>query len=370
MNARVPATSSGTAIHHDPVSRSPNALMPRPRKIAICTSAISTVTTTRAPTTDPAETGESWSRRSSLLLRHPWRVAAAPNAALIATAQPSRPGRHELDGLQRLVLDPLAGERVARRLPGRVLVGAVDEGVQGALGDRRLHLVGLRVVRDQRVALHLDRRVGVALADLAQRAVEVVGWVTSKVSSKACLAPGREPVDEGDVADLDDRRSWAVLVVEHAAEQHQEHQREDEREEQRHPVAQEALDDGQRDRHEGRLRCCSCAVLPPGEVRGTRPRGWPPCTAARSARSRSASRVSTAAGCRVVSTSAPPSSSTRRRRRGWRSASSSVELAAARPLIRIGASSPRTSAAGVSSCRIRPWSMIATRSHSASASSM
>ena len=40
----------------------------------------------------PVETGESWSRRSSLLSRQPWSVAAAPKAALIATAQPSSPG--------------------------------------------------------------------------------------------------------------------------------------------------------------------------------------------------------------------------------------------------------------------------------------
>ena len=39
-------------------------------------------------------------------------------------------------------------------------------------------------------------------------------------------------------------------------------------------------------------------------------------------------------------------------------------------VIRVGASRPRISAAGVSSRRIRPWSMIATRSHSTSASSM
>jgi hypothetical protein len=54
------------------------------------------------------------------------------------------------------------------------------------------------------------------------------------------------------VPDLDDGDLRAVLVVEDAAEQHQEHQREDHREEHRHLVAQEALDDGQRDRPEGR----------------------------------------------------------------------------------------------------------------------
>ena len=60
-------------------------------------------------------------------------------------------------------------------VPGRGLVGAVDEGVQRALGDRRLDLVGLRVVRDEGVAAHLHRDVGVALADLGDGGVEVVG---------------------------------------------------------------------------------------------------------------------------------------------------------------------------------------------------
>ena len=47
---------------------------------------------TRAATTVRVDTGASGSRRSSLLCRQPCSVAAAPNAALIAIAQPSRPG--------------------------------------------------------------------------------------------------------------------------------------------------------------------------------------------------------------------------------------------------------------------------------------
>ena len=92
MKHRVPTTSSGIAIHHDPVSTSPNAPTPRPRKIAICTNAIATATVIRAPTTVRVETGASWRRRSSFDCRQPCSVAAAPNAALIATAQPSSPG--------------------------------------------------------------------------------------------------------------------------------------------------------------------------------------------------------------------------------------------------------------------------------------
>ena len=76
-------------------------------------------------------------------------MAAAPKLALIATAQPSNPG------VKNWIVDsessstrwasnayfggwPLCGD-----------VGAVDEGAQGALGDRRLDLFGLGVVRDQ-----------------------------------------------------------------------------------------------------------------------------------------------------------------------------------------------------------------------------
>ena len=92
MKQSVPTTSSGIDAHQAPVSRSPNAAAPRPRKIAIWVSAIATVTVTRAPTTVRVETGASWSRRSSLLCRQPCRVAAAPKLALIAIAQPSRPG--------------------------------------------------------------------------------------------------------------------------------------------------------------------------------------------------------------------------------------------------------------------------------------
>ena len=92
MKQSVPTTSSGMLIHHDPVSVSPNAAAPSPMKIASWTSAIPTVTETRAPTTVRVETGASWSRRISLDCRQPWSVAAAPKAALIAIAQPSRPG--------------------------------------------------------------------------------------------------------------------------------------------------------------------------------------------------------------------------------------------------------------------------------------
>jgi hypothetical protein len=55
-------------------------------------SAIATVTPILAATTERVEIGAGRSRRSSLVRRHPTRVAAAPNVALVAIAQPSSPG--------------------------------------------------------------------------------------------------------------------------------------------------------------------------------------------------------------------------------------------------------------------------------------
>ena len=92
MKQSVPTISSGMDASQAPVSFSPKNAAPRPRKIAIWVSAMPTVTATRAPTSVLVGTGESCSRRSSLELRQPFRVAAAPKLALIATAQPSRPG--------------------------------------------------------------------------------------------------------------------------------------------------------------------------------------------------------------------------------------------------------------------------------------
>ncbi len=92
MNDSVPTTSSGTDAHHAPDSCRPKAAAPRPRKMVICTSATPTVTTTRAATTAAVGAGESCSRRNSWVCRQPCSVAAAPIAALIATAHPSRPG--------------------------------------------------------------------------------------------------------------------------------------------------------------------------------------------------------------------------------------------------------------------------------------
>ena len=197
MKHSVPTTSSGTDTHQAPVSRRPNAAAPRPRKIAICTSAIATVTATRAPTTVRVETGASWSRRSSLLWRQPWSVAAAPKLALIATAQPSRPGVTNWIGVSESSSTRSVSSVYVGGVPGRGDVGAVDEGAQRALGDRGLHLVGLRVVGDQGVAVLLDRDVGVALADLREGRVEVVGARSPRrCRRRPPCASGGQVVDE------------------------------------------------------------------------------------------------------------------------------------------------------------------------------
>ena len=93
MNASVPAISSGTDIHQEPVSCSPKAAIASPTKITICTSAISTVTTTRAATTERGgDRGEPQPPQQLAVAPAlpAWRPPRTPRS--IATAQPSRPG--------------------------------------------------------------------------------------------------------------------------------------------------------------------------------------------------------------------------------------------------------------------------------------
>jgi hypothetical protein len=161
------------------------------------------------------------------------------------------PRRDELDRPQRLILDALGLQPVGRRPAGRLLVRAVDEGVERALRDGRLDLVGLGVVGHQRVVAHLDGRVRVALAHLGHRRVEIVDVRDVEGLLERLLGTAGQVVEDRDAPHLDDVDLGARLVVEHPAEQHEEHQREHHREEQRHLVAQEALDDRHGDRPEG-----------------------------------------------------------------------------------------------------------------------
>jgi hypothetical protein len=68
----------------------------------VSTIATATLTAIRALTIDAVPTGASRSRRSSLFLRHPTRVSAAPNAPPEAMAQPSSPGVRYWIGLSDL----------------------------------------------------------------------------------------------------------------------------------------------------------------------------------------------------------------------------------------------------------------------------
>ena len=69
MNASVPQTTTGIAIHQEAVSFSPKyGVVAMARNTASWTSATATLTPTRASTTEPVLTGASRSRRSSLSL--------------------------------------------------------------------------------------------------------------------------------------------------------------------------------------------------------------------------------------------------------------------------------------------------------------
>ena len=93
MNASVPATTTGIAIHQDAVSFSPKyGVVAMARNTTSWTSAMATLTPIRAVITEPVLTGESRSLRSSLSFRQLTSVIAAPNVAPEAIAQPSRPG--------------------------------------------------------------------------------------------------------------------------------------------------------------------------------------------------------------------------------------------------------------------------------------
>ena len=105
------------------------------------------------------ETGASRSRRSSLVL--PPARAASPRRrtlALIAIAQPSRPGVTNW-----MVSSDSSSTRSASReyfggCPRRRDVGAVDERAERPACDRRAAPGRVAVVRDDRVAVLLDRR--------------------------------------------------------------------------------------------------------------------------------------------------------------------------------------------------------------------
>ena len=166
------------------------------------------------------------------------------------------------------------------------------------------------------------------------------------------LGSAGEVVDQRDVTDHGHADLAGALIGEDATEQHQEHQREDDREEHRLPVAQEALED--RDRQRASAPCAAkwCAVMRGTPARsGSRrhPRASRPSPADPSSASRS--REGGQHCCRVAGRQARPGP-----RRvstlstpGMRAASSQRRASTRSTLIRTPASRPRIRAAGVSS---------------------
>ena len=103
MNASVPHRISGIAIHHEWDSLRPKyGSDAMAMKMTICTSAIPTATTIRAPITAGTFTGERVSRRRIFFCRQVTSVAAAPKVAPIAMAYPRMPGVKYWIGLSAL----------------------------------------------------------------------------------------------------------------------------------------------------------------------------------------------------------------------------------------------------------------------------
>ena len=107
MKHRVPTTSSGIAAHHEPVSWQPEGGAPIPRKIAICTSAI-----TDRDRDPGADHGAGRDRRE---LEPAQQLALSPALERRGRAErrahrhgpPEQAGGHELDRGRAVVLDPL-----------------------------------------------------------------------------------------------------------------------------------------------------------------------------------------------------------------------------------------------------------------------
>ncbi len=251
MKHSVPATSSGIPIAHQPVSSSPNASLAQPQEDRHLHQG-------NADRDHHPRTHDGARRRRG-------ELEPAQQLALSPTLQrrcrteggahrhrpAEQPGGDELDRLQRGVLHPFGTEVEHRWTAGSRDVGSVHERTQRPLGDGGLDLVGLGVVRDQGLALHLHGDIGIALAHLRQGSSTVLG--VGHLESLVERGPRvwRKVGDHAHPADLDQLAAAHVAVGEDATEQHQEHQREHDREEHRSPVADESLEDGHGHRAEG-----------------------------------------------------------------------------------------------------------------------
>ena len=145
MNARMPQTTSGIAIHQAAVSRSPKyGSVAMRRNTASWTSADRQAMPILAATIEPVPTGASRSLRSSLFCRQLTSVIAAPKAAPEAIAQPSRPGARYWIGFSDLSSTWLAGSVNAGGWPDGRLVGGLHD-----RAEHRVHQAGLGLVRDR-----------------------------------------------------------------------------------------------------------------------------------------------------------------------------------------------------------------------------
>ena len=206
MKQSVPTTRSGIAADQEPVSCRPNAAAPRPRKIAICTSATSDRDRDpRAPTTVPVETGDSWSRRSSLAVAPALEGRGRSEGGAHRHRPAQQAGRHELDRVERLVLDALGAEGYVGGSPLARLVGAVDERARACPGPSR-PAPGRSACSARRASSPslLHGHVRVALAHLASSASAGRRCGSRR---RTCRRPRGRPsacsVNERDVPDLD-----------------------------------------------------------------------------------------------------------------------------------------------------------------------
>ena len=98
MNASVPQITTGIAIHHEAVSFRPkNGVVAMARKTASWTSAMATLTPTRASTIEAVLTGASRSRRSSLFLRQVDQGEGRAERAARGDGPAEQAGRQVLD---------------------------------------------------------------------------------------------------------------------------------------------------------------------------------------------------------------------------------------------------------------------------------
>src|SRR5690606_25434147 len=275
-------------------------------------------------------------------------------------------GCEELDGLERVVLHLAVVQRVGGRAAGGRLVRRLDDRVHQPAHRSGPDLVGRGVVDHDAPSVLFHGPGHVALRHLAERLLAVGGPGHRQDLAEFLAALGQGLLQHGHLPDLHHRHLGGALVAEDRAEDDQERQGEQDGEEERRPVAPEPEVHGAGQALEA-LERAHALYSRPVTWRKTSssvaPWIWTPSSA-----SLAAMAAITAEGSRVVTVSETPSSA------AWSAPGSACASSTVRAplgmLILEGASRPRTSTAGGPSRRIRPASMMATRSQSTSASSM